>query len=94
MDEQAWQAKSIEILTDIKAWQQAHSTATFVDIEEQVHRRLMELEAYVLQEAASASERQAWGLSSDTPAPLCPTCAVPLQARGESERYTAMEARA
>jgi hypothetical protein len=25
MDEQAWQAKSIEILTEIKAWRQAHS---------------------------------------------------------------------
>ncbi|GCE03510.1 hypothetical protein [Dictyobacter aurantiacus] len=48
MDEQGWQAKSIEILTEIKAWRQAHPTATFVDIEEQVHRRLMELEAHVL----------------------------------------------
>lgn len=86
MDEQAWQAKSIEILTEIKAWRQAHPTATFVDIEEQVHSRLMELEAHVLQEAASASESQAWSLSSDTPVPLCPTCAVPLQARGQRER--------
>ena len=86
MDEQAWQAKSVEILTEIKAWRQAHPTATFVEIEEQVHACLMELEAHVLQDAASASERRAWGQSTDTPAPLCPTCAVPLQARGKQER--------
>lgn len=48
MDEQAWQAKSIKILTEIKAWRQAHSKATFVEIEEQVHARLMRLEAHVL----------------------------------------------
>jgi len=86
MDEQAWQSKSVEILTEIKAWRQAHPKATFVEIEEQVHARLMELEAQVLQEAASASENREWGLSTDTPAPLCPTCAVPLQARGKRER--------
>ena len=30
MDEQAWQAESIEILTEIKAWRQAHPRATFM----------------------------------------------------------------
>ncbi|GHO72084.1 hypothetical protein KSC_109760 [Ktedonobacter sp. SOSP1-52] len=86
MDDQAWHAKSIEILTDIKAWRQAHPTATFVEIEEEVHTRLMELEAHVLQDAAAASKRRAWGQSTDTLAPLCPTCSVPLQARGKRER--------
>ena len=86
MDEQAWQAKSLEMLTEIKAWRQAHPKATFVEIEEQVHTHLMELEAHILQEAASASEHRAWGLSSDTPAPVCPSCATPLQARGQRER--------
>lgn len=86
MDEQAWYAKSVEILTEIKAWRQAHPKATFVEIEEQVHTRLMELEAQVLQEAASASESREWSLSTETSAPLCPTCAVPLQSRGKRER--------
>ena len=42
MDEHAWQAKSMEMLTEIKAWRQAHPQATFVEIEEQVHTHLME----------------------------------------------------
>lgn len=86
MDEQAWHAKSVEILTEIKAWRQAHPTATFVDIEAEVHTRLMELEAHVLQDAASTSKNREWGSLMDNPAPLCPTCAVPLQARGKRER--------
>ncbi|GHO56258.1 hypothetical protein [Ktedonobacter robiniae] len=86
MDEHAWHAKSIEILTEIKAWRQAHPAATFVGIEEEVHTRLMELEAYILQDAASTSKNREWDNSTVTPAPLCPTCAVPLQARSKRER--------
>ncbi|WP_040445807.1 hypothetical protein [Ktedonobacter racemifer] len=78
--------KSVDIPAEIKVWRQAHPTAAFVEIEEEVHTRLMELEAHVLQDAALASERRAWDRSMDTPAPLCPTCAVPLQARGKRER--------
>ncbi|GHO60080.1 hypothetical protein [Ktedonobacter robiniae] len=86
MDEHAWQAKSVEILAGIKVWRQAHPTATFVEIEEEVHTRLMELEAHVLQDAASASKSRAWGQSRDTPAPLRPTYSVPLQAQSKQER--------
>ncbi|GHO70481.1 hypothetical protein KSC_093730 [Ktedonobacter sp. SOSP1-52] len=86
MDEHAWLHKSTEILTDIKTWRQAHPKATFVEIEDEVHRRMMELEAQVLQEAAQASASREWGKLSEQPAPLCPTCAVPLQARGRRQR--------
>lgn len=41
MDEQAWLNTSAEMLTDIKAWRQAHPKATFVEIENEVHRCLM-----------------------------------------------------
>lgn len=33
MDEQAWQQKSAEILTNIKEWRRTHPKATFVEIE-------------------------------------------------------------
>ncbi|HEY4389114.1 MAG TPA: hypothetical protein VGN34_32100 [Ktedonobacteraceae bacterium] len=86
MDEQAWLHKSAETLTEITVWRRAHPQATFVEIEDEVHRRMMQLEAQVLQEAAEASERREWGKTSEQPAPLCPTCAVPLQARGKHLR--------
>ena len=86
MDEHAWQQKSAAILTDIKAWRQAHPTATFVEIEDEVHRRLMELEAQVLQDAAQASESREWGHTSGQTAPVCPTCGLPLEARGQHQR--------
>src|SRR5258708_5217296 len=89
MDEQAWREKSVEILTDVKEWRRAHPKATYVEIEDKVHRRMMELEAQILQDAASASESRAWGKTLEQPAALCPTCAVPLQARGKQKRTRA-----
>jgi hypothetical protein len=86
MDEHAWQQKSAEILTNITEWRRMHPKATFVEIEDEVHKRLMQLEAQVLQDAAQASESREWGHASGQPAPLCPTCAVPLQARGKHQR--------
>lgn len=41
MDEQALQNMSREILTDIKEWRRAHPRATYVEIEEEVHKQLM-----------------------------------------------------
>ncbi len=61
MDEQAWQQKSVAILTNIKEWRRAHPKATFVEIEGEVHKRMMELEAQVLQDAAQASKSREWG---------------------------------
>lgn len=86
MDEQAWLQKSAEILTEIKEWRRAHPKATFVEIEDEVHKRMMQLEAHVLQDAAEASSSRAWSKGSSEAAPLCPTCAVPLQARGKLQR--------
>jgi hypothetical protein len=86
MDEQAWREKSVEILTEIKEWRQAHPKATYVEIEDEVHRRMMQLEAQVLQDAVQASASREWGKASGLPAALCPSCAVPLQARGKHKR--------
>jgi hypothetical protein len=86
MDEHAWQQKSAEILTNITEWRRAHPKATFVEIEDEVHQRLMELEAQVLQDAAQASESREWGKPSEQAAPACPTCAIPLEARGKHQR--------
>ena len=86
MDEQAWREKSVEILTDVKEWRRAHPKATYVEIEDEVHGRLMELEAQILQDAAQESPSREWGKTSGQEASLCPTCAIPLQARGKHKR--------
>jgi len=86
MEERAWITKSTKILTDLKEWRRAHPKATFVEIEDEVHQRMMQLEAQILQDAAQASASQEWGKTSGQPAPLCPKCAVPLQARGQHQR--------
>jgi len=86
MDEQVWGEKSIEILTDVKEWRGSHPKATYVEIEKEVHRRMMELEAQLLQDTAQASPSREWGKRSGQPAVLCPTCEVPLQMRGKQKR--------
>lgn len=86
MDESNWRQRSVEILTGIKEWRQAHPKATFVEIEAVVHERMMALEAQILQEAASASSSREWGAETGQSAPTCPTCGVALQARGQRKR--------
>ena len=49
MEQVAWVAKGAKILSDMREWRKARSKATFVEIEDEVHRRLMQLEAQLLQ---------------------------------------------
>ena len=86
MDEQVWLQKSQEILSDMKEWRRAHPKATFVEIEDEVHKRMMQLEAQVLQEAAQDSSSREWGGASTKEHPHCPKCQVSLKARGHHQR--------
>jgi hypothetical protein len=86
MEQDAWLTKSAKILSEVKEWRKAHPTVTFVEIEDQIHRRMMQLEAQLLQDAAQESSCQAWGKETGAAAPRCPTCQVPLHARGQHAR--------
>ena len=86
MDEQALRQMSTEILTDIKEWRRAHPRATYVQIEDEVHTRMMQLEAQIIEGAVQESPGREWGRGSGHEAASCPTCAVPLQARGTHQR--------
>ena len=86
MEQNAWLTKGAKILSDVKEWRKAHPKATFVEIEDEVHRRMMQLEAQLLQDAAQESSSRVWGKDSGEEAPHCPTCQVPLQARGQHSR--------
>ncbi len=86
MDQDVWLQKSAEILSDMKEWRRAHPKATFVEIEDEVHKRMMQLEAQVLQEAAQESSSREWRRDASEDRPCCPNCGVPLQARGKHRR--------
>jgi hypothetical protein len=80
MDEQALRQISTEILTEIKEWRRAHPRATYVEIEDEVHKRLMQLEAQIIEGAVQESPSREWGGGSGHKAALCPKCAVPWAA--------------
>lgn len=86
MDEQSLQKMSREILTDIKEWRRAHPRATYVEIEDEVHKRMMQLEAQIIQDAALESPSREWGRGSGIDAAQCSKCAAPLQVRGKQKR--------
>src|SRR5436189_5919220 len=86
MDEQALRQLSTEILTDIKEWRKANPRTTYVQIEDEVHKRLMQLEARLIENAVEQSPSREWGKESEHEAALCPKCATPLQARGKQKR--------
>lgn len=86
MEPDVWLSMSAKILSEVKEWRKAHPKATFVEIEDEVHRRMMELEAQLLEDAAQASASRAWGKETEGEGPRCPGCQVPLQARGQHTR--------
>jgi hypothetical protein len=86
MDQEALEQKRKAILTEIREWRRAHPKAKYVEIEGEIQRRMMQLEAQVIQEAAQESEAREGGRGSDQRVPVCPNCAVPLSARGKDWR--------
>ena len=86
MDEQALRQRSVEILADLKEWRKANPRATYVQIEDEVHKQLMQLEARLIENAVEQSPSREWGKGSEQEAALCPKCATPLQARGKQKR--------
>jgi hypothetical protein len=89
MEEEAdrkWQELSQQILTDIKEWRRSHPKATFVEIEEEVHKRMSRLEAQVVQDSAQASSSREWSGAGPNERPSCQVCGTALQARGKQRR--------
>ena len=84
--EQDWQALSQKVLSEIQGWRRAHPKATFREIEQEVHRRMSQLEAQVVQETAQQSSSRDWSGKPQEQRPTCPVCGTPLQARGKQSR--------
>lgn len=77
MNKDVWLKQGEKILSDVQEWRKAHPKATFVEIEEVVHRGMILLEAQVLQDAAQASDAREWGRETQGERPKCPKCQVP-----------------
>jgi DNA-directed RNA polymerase subunit RPC12/RpoP len=86
MDDQDLEQQALAIITNVKEWRHAHPKATYIQIEDEVHRRLMQLEASMIQDAAQESPSRIWGGDSGQEAVRCPRCDVPLHARGTHTR--------
>ena len=86
MDEEALRKMSVEILADIKEWRRANPRATYVQIEDEVHKRMMQLETRLIEGAVEESPSREWGRGLKHEAAVCPKCATPLQARGKQKR--------
>src|SRR5450755_2630019 len=86
MDDQALRQMSTEILTEIKEWRRANPRATYIQIEDEIHKRLMQLEARLIEGVVEESPSREWGRGSAVDAVLCPKCTVSLQARGKQKR--------
>jgi RNase P subunit RPR2 len=86
VDEQALRQLSTELLTEIKEWRKANPRATYGQIEDEVHKRLMQLEARLIENAVEQSPSREWRRGSEHAAALCPQCTTPLQARSKQKR--------
>src|ERR1700704_3834987 len=86
LDDHGLEQRALEIITNVKEWRRAHPKATYVQIEDEVHQRLMQLEARMIQATAQESASRTWGRESGQEAVRCPRCDVALQARGKHTR--------
>jgi hypothetical protein len=86
MEQDTWLATGATMVSEGKEWRTAHPKATVVDSEDEVHRRMMQVEAHLVQDVAQERSRRVWGKDTGGEAPRCLTSQVPLPARGHDTR--------
>jgi uncharacterized protein with PIN domain len=79
-----WQKLVDGIVSGLAEWRQQHPRATFGEIERETMKRMVELQARMLQEMALESKARDWEAGD---ARRCPECGVELRKRGEQERH-------
>jgi hypothetical protein len=68
-----------DLVTPLRAWQQAHPQATLADIEAEVARLLAQTHAELVQDLLAQRD--------PLPSPTCPDCQQPMQASGQRTRH-------
>jgi hypothetical protein len=87
LDENRLKEVSEQIIRAMTAWNASHPKATFLDIEVKARELVSQLEAHLIQASALERERWEWSHREERERPTCPTCQVPLLARGKRVRH-------
>jgi hypothetical protein len=79
--------EGLAILAEMDAWRATHPTATLTEIEAALDDRLSALRRQLLSHTIAKSPLSEWSELPPEQRPLCPSCAVPLQPRGQRRRH-------
>jgi YgiT-type zinc finger domain-containing protein len=81
---QKWDEMSVDIMRGMTEWQAQHPKATLREIEAEVDKRISELRARMLTDAAMVSEEERWQVGGE--GAVCPNCGKPLEKKGKKRR--------
>ena len=81
-----WQQQSEAVLSGVAEWREQHPHATWREIEQAIDDRLGRLRSQLLQDTAQQSQQRRWSQQDGAQRPQCPSCHLPLQARGTHAR--------
>ena len=81
-----WHGLADEVMSGLKDWRVQHPKATLREIEQALDARLGQLRARLMADIALASAAADVTTAQAEERPRCPTCAGPLQARGQQQR--------
>ncbi|MDF1513186.1 MAG: hypothetical protein P1S60_05190 [Anaerolineae bacterium] len=81
-----WEAASKELLVGMKEWRREHPRATWVEMEQELDRRMRQLRGEMLEDMAHASSlADVRGLAEED-RPVCCHCGEHLGPRGQERR--------
>ena len=81
---EGWEQLALEALSGMAGWRREHPKATLAEIEAETDRRLAEVRARMIQDAAQASA--AAEMEAGSARPVCPSCGVELVKNGKRKR--------
>jgi YgiT-type zinc finger domain-containing protein len=84
--EAGWQELADEVLVGMKEWRLQHPKASLPEIEAALDERWSRVRARMLQDLALASAAADLAAAGASERPLCPSCGVSLEARGQQTR--------
>lgn len=87
VSDDGWHQFSVEILSGMREWRVQHPKATLRDIETELDTRWYRVRARMVEDMALQSAATTWQTRPLSEHPVCPHCAIPLEARGTHPRH-------
>ena len=78
-----WQGMSENTIAGMSEWREKHPRATLREIEVEIDKRLSEMRARMIADAAMSSSSAGWGKGE---AEVCPKCGGELLKKGKKKR--------